>query len=120
MVIDKAGYISFNRVYQHREVAEKALGRKLTGSEEVHHIDFDTSNNKNENLVICPNHEYHMLLHIRTLALNATGNADHRKCRFCKKFDDTSMLSFDKANKSYYHKICMRDIRRIYRNGGVS
>ena len=39
-------------VYQHREVMEKHLGRKLKSFECVHHIDCDRSNNKITNLKV--------------------------------------------------------------------
>lgn len=52
--IDKRGYKHINvngeRVYEHRYVMEKHLGRKLTFNETIHHIDGNKSNNKRKNL----------------------------------------------------------------------
>lgn len=45
--------------YEHRVVAEKMLGRKLMPGEEVHHIDENKRNNKEDNLIIfktCADH----------------------------------------------------------------
>jgi hypothetical protein len=42
--------------------AEKALGRKLRPGEVVHHIDTDTRNNRNSNLLVC-SQGYHRWLH---------------------------------------------------------
>lgn len=60
----QAGY-----VFEHHLVAEKVLGRylKYFGSnhpknEEVHHINFDGTDNRGSNLVICTK-EYHRQLH---------------------------------------------------------
>lgn len=58
-----------NYVLEHLLVAERALGRLLRGSEEVHHVDRNRANNDPGNLVICPDRAYHMLLHRRERAL---------------------------------------------------
>ncbi|APR39998.1 HNH endonuclease [Paraburkholderia sp. SOS3] len=64
----KDGYLvqRGNRAKQleHRVIAEKALGRPLKRSEDVHHVNFDGGDNGNTNLVICT-HTYHMELHAR-------------------------------------------------------
>lgn len=51
--------------YEHILIAEKALGRPLPPGAEVHHWDKDRWNNTPTNLVICPDHAYHMLIHKR-------------------------------------------------------
>lgn len=55
---------------EHRILAEKALGKPLPLGAEVHHTGEKWDNHGPFKLVICPNHEYHMLLHKRTNALN--------------------------------------------------
>lgn len=47
---------------KHRVIAEGAIGRKLTRTETVHHVDGNKRNNDNANLVIC-NNSYHKWLH---------------------------------------------------------
>jgi hypothetical protein len=52
------------RKKEHVLIAEKILGRALNKNEVVHHIDGNTLNNKNDNLLICTR-SYHTWLHWR-------------------------------------------------------
>jgi hypothetical protein len=76
--------------YVHRLRAEKALGRSLKGTETVHHA--DGTKNPNSVLVICPDHDYHMLLHRRMAVVERGGNPNTerycRKCSQCRSFSD--------------------------------
>lgn len=83
---------SRGRVYEHVIVAEKALGHYLPEAAEVHHRDQDTMNNDPSNLVICQDHEYHMLLHRRLRAYRACGRADWLKCVYCGKWDNPTNM----------------------------
>lgn len=51
-----------NYVPEHRKVAEKMLGRKLTDKEIVHHLDEVRSNNSPENLLVLEESQ-HLKLH---------------------------------------------------------
>lgn len=75
-------------VFEHILIAEKSLGKKLPEKAEIHHLDGNPSNNESINLVICPSHSYHMLLHRRTRALKACGYVDWERCRYCSKYDN--------------------------------
>lgn len=70
---DKGGYI-----YKHIFIAEAAIGKHLPDGAEVHHVNELRYDNRNTNLVICQDIGYHKLLHRRTAALDACGNAKIR------------------------------------------
>lgn len=61
-------HVSINGVfmYEHRFLAEQALGKPLPPEAEVHHMNNDKGDNHTPfNLVICPDRAYHMFLHKR-------------------------------------------------------
>ena len=49
-------------MFKHRKIAEKALERPFKKGEVVHHINCDSLDNRNENLLICSS-SYHAWLH---------------------------------------------------------
>ena len=77
--IDHRGYVTITvdgrRVYEHVYLAEKALGKKLPKGAEVHHMNNKPWDNYTSlNLVICPDREYHKLLHKRMKELGYENN----------------------------------------------
>ena len=64
--IDANGYVRIgSKTYEHIAVAERVLGKPLPPGAVVHHINQDRTDNRPENLVICPSHAYHRLIHHR-------------------------------------------------------
>lgn len=55
---NKQGY-----VFEHRLVVEKNIGRYLKPTEVVHHIDYDKTNNKVENLQLLSSNAQHKDIH---------------------------------------------------------
>ncbi len=99
----KRGY-----VFEHILVAEKALGKFLPEGAEIHHVNGIKDDNRPSNLVICPDHSYHILLHVRMRAKTACGNANWRKCWICKEYDDSENLRFRNNGGGAGHPECIR------------
>lgn len=47
------------RMFEHRFIVEKKIGRKLKHGEVVHHINGKPHDNRPENLVVCKSAGYH-------------------------------------------------------------
>lgn len=93
--------------YEHRLLAEKALGRPLPPGAEVHHV--EGKKNVRGNLVVCQDRAYHFLLHARTRAYRACGNPEYRMCCYCKQWDHASELfRFRPKSSSHFHRTCYR------------
>lgn len=103
----KRGTAGIDGDYEHRRIAEAALGRLLRRREEVHHADLSRSNRRG-NLVVCPDRNYHALLHRRTRALRASGNANAERCVFCNEWDvpGTNEMYVLKTRATAYHRAC--------------
>lgn len=92
--------------YEHRLIAEKALGKPLPMGAEVHHANGIQDYNRNENLVICENKSYHQILEKRGIALKACGHADWRQCKYCHQWDDPKNLYVYPNGNAAFHRKC--------------
>lgn len=91
--------VNGQRLFAHRLIAEKALGKTLPTGVVVHH-------HTPHQLVVCQDDAYHKLLHLRTRALYASGHASWRKCQFCKQWDDPVNLFLNARHRHSYHRAC--------------
>ena len=106
----RRGYISHNsggiRKDEHILVAERARGKVLPVGAEVHHWNGVKADNAPSNLVVCPNHGYHRLLHYRQRALSESGHADWKYCSFCGLFDDPENMYMYARKNVAFHRVC--------------
>ena len=91
-------------VREHTIVVERALGKVLRTTANVHHVDGDPANNDPRNLVVCDGMAYHKLLHMRARAKAATGDPSAVHCAFCGVWGDGGSMS--RFNHGYRHKSC--------------
>lgn len=102
------GYIE-----DYRLRAAEALGKPLPKRAMVHRV------NLTGELVICQNQAYNMLLHQRERALKACGNANYRKCPYCKQYDDPENMTLGQnnygVNEAFHHQECFREYHRSWR-----
>ncbi len=79
-------YVRVHDTYEHRILAERALGKPLPPGAKVHHVDENERNNAPSNLVICQDQSYHKLLHMRALIVRAGGDPNTTYwCRSCNQ-----------------------------------
>jgi len=100
-------------VLEHLLIAEQALGKYLPQGAVVHHADGNGFNNYN-NLVVCENQAYHKLLHMRTNALKACGNAGWMKCCFCGEYDHPSNMYVYPTGNRAVHTLCRLEYQRAW------
>lgn len=103
--INNSGYRNFNGRLEHITVAEKAIGHRLPAGAVVHHMDYNKTNNLQTNLLVC-SRAYHRVIHQRTDAFMACGNADWRRCGICQQYDAPINLAC--FGTSAVHNACRR------------
>lgn len=95
------------------------MGKMLPRGAIVHHFNEDPSDNRNGNLVVCPDDAYHFLLHARARVLRAGGEPNREK--FCSRCDKTKPFSeFTRSTKAHdglhnFCRDCNKAASRAYR-----
>jgi len=97
-------------VREHILLIEKAIGKPFPFKSQTHHYGDISDNTK---IILCENQEYHYLLHIRADALKKCGNANFRRCKFCKEYDDPKNMHVKQIKSgsrgwNCYHLECAR------------
>ena len=112
--IDARGYRRLNNAHQHRLIVEAILGKPLPPKAEIHHVNGIKTDNRPDNLVVCPDSAYHALLHLRQKALNECGDANKRWCGYCRTYSLPHGMT-DNGNGSFYHRACRTKWQQVYR-----
>jgi len=103
MVFDPNNGKVGNYTREHAVICETILGKPLPEKAVIHHPKDKLDN---DNLVICENQAYHILLHKRQRAYEACGNHTWRKCSICKQYDDPINLYIYVNGTSARHVAC--------------
>ena len=96
-----------SREWEHRDIAERVLGRPLPPKAQIHHVDDNGRNNSTNNLVICQDHAYHKDLHRRRRIFRAGGNP-HTDwwCSGCRKPKPISLFNVRKSGRQAGRPTC--------------
>lgn len=100
------------KVREHVKIAAQALGKPIPSNVHVHHVDNNPKNNSKDNLVVCSS-QYHKLIHARSNAYDATGDANKMKCAYCKEYDNPSNMYQRPTQYQAWHTECRNKSRRI-------
>ena len=100
------------KIREHVYKASLTLGKAIPTGVHVHHVDKNPKNNINTNLVVCTS-GYHRLIHARSDAYDATGDANKMKCAYCHEYDDPENMYTRPSSYQGWHLECRREQRRV-------
>ena len=112
---DAKGYVS-----EHILIVERAMGKYLRATAEVHHFNRKRNDNRNSNLVVCDSPAYHKSLHVRQAIKDAGGNPDTDglccSCGTTKPLEEFNKLSRAKLiGRNSICRSCVAGILAKYR-----
>jgi len=90
-------------IYEHRRVMEKSIGRYLSKTEKVHHINGDITDNRIENLVLCQSNSDHFKRFHKSILSDLMPKIPSPQCPRCG-----SAKTGSRGKKSYQCRSCMR------------
>lgn len=108
--------------YVHRKVVEHTLGRKLSGTEIVHHVNENKADCQRTNLVVCPDDSYHQLLHARARIYDLGGHPVS-KYAYCSYHQDIHLKTEFTSNPSKWDgvaNVCREGMREYRKTTGKS
>ena len=103
--------INGEQIYEHRYIMEKYLGRKLSPSEIIHHINGNGLDNRIENLMV-DNQSHHASIHGKERFSHL-----QKPCEQCGKICKHSSFQQKRNMHTFCSRICASVARRI---GGIS
>jgi hypothetical protein len=98
--------INGERIFEHRYIIEKAIGRKLDRNEKVHHKDGDRLNNSLGNLIITDQGNHVSLFHNnrpRVFDWNKFKPKNNGICQICKQPTTKKIGLCRKHYDTYWH-----------------
>ena len=101
--------VNGKRKLEHVHIVETVIGKALPKGAVVHHVNSVRNDNRTENLVVCPSHEYHRMIHKREAAFDASGHADWLKCRHCGEYDAPENMYVNPGGFVGRHRTCLND-----------
>lgn len=101
--------VNGKRKMEHVHIVEQVLGKPLPKGAVVHHINSIKTDNRKENLLVCPDHVYHRLIHKRESAYDASGKPHWLKCRHCGKYDNPANMYVSNSGRTGRHRACLNE-----------
>ena len=99
------------QIWYHVLIVEYFFGGSIPRGNVIHHIDENRLNNETWNLMVC-SREQHPIIHKRLKAEKECGNADWRRCNYCKQYDDPKNLYL--SGTGGYHRVCSAKYNRDF------